>query len=164
MDLFPPVPEEHRPRELIFDRLHPIDVDCLQRNGYSPVLLCTLPLRNDVEAYEYNRFLLRGVIDGTVTMNKERAEALNLDMRHRGMLKNINMNLSTSLTNKEDMKTILDWSPSKHAIGSTTVVPQKQVIDFVEAVRENHRRKLLEAENAPPQKPKRRIPRKRKKA
>lgn len=109
-------------REVIFDTLHEEDRAELEARGYSVILLRTLSTEDQSDIVYYNRFLLRGVIDGTVQMSKERAEALELDMRHRQMLsKHATGNLKPR-QRLDDLEEILDWDKSRHTVDNTTIV------------------------------------------
>jgi hypothetical protein len=110
------------PRDAVFDWLHEEDERALRQRGYRPIILRAIPTSSPKDVVLYNRYLLRGVIDGTVNMTKQRAEALELDMRHRQMLAKVNISVRTPIDEKAGIQQLLDWDRSRHSMAESTVV------------------------------------------
>ena len=136
ISMFPPVPEEYRPRDLIFDTLTTEDIAALQKNGYAPILLRWLPRRTEAEDGLWLARLMQGVTEGTVVLDRPRGVALELELKVRkvlyekgGKLKQEEKKIATSPLDD------LNWTPSRHVFaGNTTLVEPEKIAAFVKGV------------------------------
>lgn len=135
LDLFPPVPKDARPREIVFDTLPSIDVDALSARGYKPILMRWLPRRNQVEDLQWLARLMQGAAEGTIAVSKERLGALRLELDTKRLLSD-----KAAPLNIHDQRTVddtnplagLEWGETQHTFrGNTTQVAPEKVYEFV---------------------------------
>lgn len=139
LDYWPTVPEENRPRRVIFDTLREQDVAALASRGYEVVLLRLLPRRTPEEDDQYLVTLMQGVSDGTIALSKGRSEGLNAELRSRtyGTKKELKRRASEAKT--DDVRQILDWQDSRHRFAeNTTMLDPMEVQRFLKRVAEEN--------------------------
>lgn len=138
LDLWPVVPEQNRPRRVIFDTLYPRDIDALAARGYEVVLLRLLPRRTPEEDDAYLVTLMQGVSDGTVALSKGRSEGLSAELKARTYGTKKELKRRVGLAANADLKRILDWNESRHKFGgNTTMVSPEHVQAFLKRAAED---------------------------
>lgn len=136
---WPEVPKENRPRELVFDTLHDDDVQMLERRGYKPILLRTLPRRTEQEQQEWRLRIMQGVAEGTVQLDKSRSEGLFYDLKSHGHLDKRQFSGEVKpQVDPADLRAALNWGSSRHSFaGNTTMVRPEDVMEFMREVGEH---------------------------
>lgn len=145
---FPDVPTQYRPRKIILESVTTGNLCTLQNRGYEVVNLRTLPRGRGNEKEEINWLLtlLQGVSDGTVNMSKSRNDAINLEMKARGMLGTRPLNYDEAVKKKsKTLDDIMNWSDSRHQLqGVTTTVEPEKMLKLMQGIaKENTRQKKI---------------------
>jgi hypothetical protein len=102
-----------------------------------------LPRETIRDHQEYLFALLQGMTEGTITYDKQRLEAAELELKARQMLR-----ADSNIVNLETTsKLTLDpwqWEPSRHTIqGNTTIVDPSKVTQHTDFVNEQERKGKL---------------------
>lgn len=141
LDYWPEVPQESRPRKVIFDTLRQVDAEALQSRGYDVVLLRLMPRRSDVEDQQYLITLMQGVSDGTVALDKGRSEALSAELRARQLGGKKELKRRDGAAKTDDVRQILAWQDSRHRFTeNTTMLDPADVQRFLRRVAEENAR------------------------
>jgi len=132
-------------RRVFFDTLNAQDKLILERRGYQPVILRSLPRGTVEENRAYLEALLCGLEDGTLYRSKEVMIAAKLDMASRGLLDkqdtrtNVGILVSGTL---DEVKELWNWNESRHTLtGNTTIVPPEQIVATLQRAGETGKKK-----------------------
>ena len=108
------------------------DAGELTNRGYTVVDLDTVEDRS-----EWLLGALQGVLDGTVDMGKQAIEALELEMKSRGLIDARRVTVNIDLKKKGDVRDLLAWGESRHTLQGNTVLmdPSKIRAHSAEAAR-----------------------------
>ena len=132
---WPEVPEDSRPRKVVFDTLRATDVSALTARGYEPVLLRLLPRRNAAEDDAFFIALMQGVSEGTVLMSKGRSEGLAAELRSRQYGAKKELKRKSGVVDKTSLAGILSWADSRHTFGkATTMLTPEDVAEYERTV------------------------------
>lgn len=129
---YPVVPKKNRPRHIVFRFLSEDEVEELIEKGYKPVQLMQLPTNSKMATQEYHRYMLQGVMDGTIQPSKEQTAVLTPALK---ILAEMSDSEGLSSTSEETLESILGWSASRHQLSETTMMPVEKVLEFVQKVR-----------------------------
>lgn len=128
LEYWPLVPEESRPRKVIFDTLRQLDIDALLARGYEPVLLRLLPRRSPAEDDAFFIALMQGVSEGTVFMSKSRSEGLTAELRSRQYGAKKELRRKSAAVDKTSLAGILGWADSRHTFGKATTMLTPELV------------------------------------
>jgi len=152
--VFPEVEEQHRPRTIVFDRFTDQQAALLKNKGYQPVALISLPRSTKVDNIRWMKYILQGVSDGTVELDKARSEAVTLEMKMRGLLTGKEQNVDDDgIVADDSLESIFDWTQSKHQLeGTTTTVSLDDAMRFKSRMEELSRQAEVDQYKRPKRK------------
>jgi hypothetical protein len=113
--------------------MDPADAATLTDRGYT-----VIDLDNVDDRAEWCLGVTQAALDGTVSLNKQQVEALELEMRSRGLLDTRRMQFNVNIKAGQTTKELLSWSDSRHTLqGNTLLMDPKRI---AEHTAETHRK------------------------
>lgn len=138
-DKFPQ--REGQPRKVFFDSIERAEIDALRKLGYEAVLLMSLPRDTIQEHQTYLFGLMQGMTEGTITVDKDRISAAELELKARHMLNKDSVITPTSAIKQDDLLEFWKWNPSRHTLqGNTTIVDPRAIDIAAKRIQEKSKR------------------------
>lgn len=133
LDKFPQRQNPTNKRLLYFEYIEATELEALALRGYTAVHLASLPRETEADHKAYLMALTQGMAEGTITADRSRLDAVELDLRAHGML---NKDVTHTEVDRERDKTVEELlqsfeKRSRHVLFTTTIQDPKVVEAFL---------------------------------